>query len=618
MKKFLISFILVSLLSASGVKAVDLTVTCDGTSCDTSPAGNAALFEVNNWLPGETLTQTINVSNGDQEGEGDDCNLYMALKNKKQTPADFASRIFTVIKEGASDLFGIRNGSSYASSDKTLQDLYTSGAIFLKTIPFGSSTAFDWTATFDSTTGNYYQGAKTTFDFDLSFTCGVEPAPTSTPVPTATSVPGPNPTSVPPPGCDDPTPGIPSGLYAVVGPGAGQVTLYWTAPARPYTYFLIAYSDSPDWPPKWGNPDVGDTSSYTVSGLGVGTYWFWVRAGNGCMPGEYTGPVSPGAIAGISTGGIAEGFQEGVLGTQEGLEGELDGGISSQEGALVEGAKTQKVCPFWWIVLIGQTVVLGIFYALNSRRKEWIKRWWLMTVATILLAYFIDYYAHTRWYIPSKMCSWEKCLGILLAGAETTLFRKVWFDKMKKLLLSFAFILLFFLLSSSVFAIEIKNKIQVSSSAGFETQERDFQAGERVYVRLPLGSGGDKEKTLKLLDSEKKEVLRQDFEISGGMYSASFIAPNKEGVYYLDIKIDNGQGSVFTSQQNINIGEVTGEAVSSSAESKVEVNVTGRAVKISEIEITPELEIPKEPITFIGKMNFWWRRFLSNLTNWLK
>jgi len=135
---------------------------------------------------------------------------------------------------------------------------------------------------------------------------------------------------------------------------------------------------------------------------------------------------------------------------------------------------------------------------------------------------------------------------------------------------------------------------------------------------LPLGSGGDKEKTLKLLDSEKKEVLRQDFEISGGMYSASFIAPNKEGVYYLDIKIDNGQGSVFTSQQNINIGEVTGEAVSSSAESKVEVNVTGRAVKISEIEITPELEIPKEPITFIGKMNFWWRRFLSNLTNWLK
>ena len=325
-----------------------------------------------------------------------------------------------------------------------------------------------------------------------------------------------------------------------------------------------------------------------------------------------SGPTSTPtpAVLGLKTGPV-------VHLTRELQGGGFSGGIATEAG-MTAGVKTQKVCPFWWIVLIGQTVFLGIFYALNRRRKEWIKRWWLMTVATILLAYFIDYYAHTRWYIPSKMCSWEKWLGILLAGAETTLFRKVWFDKMKKLLLSFAFILLFFLLSSSVFAIEIKNKIQVSSSAGFETQERDFQAGERVYVRLPLGSGGDKEKTLKLLDSEKKEVLRQDFEISGGMYSASFIAPNKEGVYYLDIKIDNGQGSVFTSQQNINIGEVTGEAVSSSAESKVEVNVTGRAVKISEIEITPELEIPKEPITFIGKMNFWWRRFLSNLTNWLK
>ena len=77
------------------------------------------------------------------------------------------------------------------------------------------------------------------------------------------------------------------------------------------------------------------------------------------------------------------------------------------------------------ISIIVGTVFLGIFYALNRRRKEWIKRWWLMTVATILLAYFIDYYAHTRWYIPSKMCSWEKWLGILLAGMETTLFRKI-------------------------------------------------------------------------------------------------------------------------------------------------------------------------------------------------
>ncbi len=204
---------------------------------------------------------------------------------------------------------------------------------------------------------------------------------------------------------------------------------------------------------------------------------------------------------------------------------------------------------------------------------------------------------------------------------------------MKKLLLSFVSFLLFFLLSNNVFAIEIKNKVQVSSSSGFETQERDFLGGQRVYVRLQSSSSGDKEKTLKLLDGEKKEVLRLDFEVSGGMYSASFIAPNKEGVYYLDIRIDSGQGSVFAGQQNINIGEVTG-SVASSAESRVEVKITSGAVKVSEIKITPvderekpqdkevptvaPMEKPIETKTFIGKIHNWWLRFLSNLTNWLK
>ncbi len=201
------------------------------------------------------------------------------------------------------------------------------------------------------------------------------------------------------------------------------------------------------------------------------------------------------------------------------------------------------------------------------------------------------------------------------------------------MLLSLASFPLFFLLSSNVLAIETKNKVQVSSSAGFETQERDFSAGQRIYVRLQSSSSGDKEKTLKLLDSEKKEVLRLDFEVSGGMYSASFIAPNKGGVYYLDIRIDSGQGSVFAGQQNINIGEATG-SVASSVESRVEVKVTGGAVKFSEIKITPvdeeekpleqkvptvaPTEKPVETKTFVGKIHNWWLRFLSNLTNWLK
>ncbi len=134
--------------------------------------------------------------------------------------------------------------------------------------------------------------------------------------------------------------------------GLGAVVLSWTPPPNPYTYFLIAYSDNSSWPPKWGNPSVGNVTSYTVSGLGSGTYWFWVRAGNGCKPGSYAGPVSLG-ISGITGGGVAAGFSPGVLGTQE----NLNSGISTNAGGLksVEGASTtssSNTFNWWWLLLL--------------------------------------------------------------------------------------------------------------------------------------------------------------------------------------------------------------------------------------------------------------------------
>ena len=131
----------------------------------------------------------------------------------------------------------------------------------------------------------------------------------------------------------------------------------WIPPAPPYTYFLIAYSDTSDWPPKWGNPNIGNVTTYTVSGLGSGTYWFWLRAGNGCMPGDFAGPISPGEISGLPGAGlVAPGFEEGILG-EETTEEEFPGEVA--------GAEVKKTYP-WWLLLL----LLFLIYYYCRRKKQ--------------------------------------------------------------------------------------------------------------------------------------------------------------------------------------------------------------------------------------------------------
>lgn len=130
----------------------------------------------------------------------------------------------------------------------------------------------------------------------------------------------------------------------------------------------MSYSDSSSWPPKWGNPSVGNVTSYTVSGLGSGTYWFWVRAGNGCKPGAFAGPVSLGAITGIPGGTVAQGFAPGVLGEQENLNSGLSTGAAGIRG--VEGASTAgNNFNWWWLLLIPGGLLL-LFFLRKMRRNE--------------------------------------------------------------------------------------------------------------------------------------------------------------------------------------------------------------------------------------------------------
>jgi hypothetical protein len=83
-------------------------------------------------------------------------------------------------------------------------------------------------------------------------------------------------------------------LVSAISEGNNSVTLTWTPALDPVTYYLLTYGTTPG-SQTYGNPNAGGhgTTSYTVRGLSGGIiYYFRVRAGNGCMPGDFSNELS--------------------------------------------------------------------------------------------------------------------------------------------------------------------------------------------------------------------------------------------------------------------------------------------------------------------------------------
>jgi len=158
-----------------------------------------------------------------------------------------------------------------------------------------------------------------------------------------------------PPVCNDSKPGgAPSFVSAQAG--TNSVTLTWTGAPDPVTYYLITYGTTTG-AQTYGNPNVGGkgSTSYTVGNLSGGqTYYFRIRAGNGCAPGSYSGEISatPG---GGTVSGTAPGFAEGVLGakaqaTNDGVIQE----VSGEQTITIPGVSSE----------VQQTPKLGFFGAI--------------------------------------------------------------------------------------------------------------------------------------------------------------------------------------------------------------------------------------------------------------
>lgn len=165
--------------------------------------------------------------------------------------------------------------------------------------------------------------------------------------------------------CNDSKPGSAPTLISVTT-GTNSVKLIWTAALNPVSYYLITYGTSTGVQ-TWGNPNVGGsgTTNYTVNGLSGGTkYYFKVRAGNGCKPGDYSNELSA-TPDGVFVAEPATGFTEGVLGIST-LNESADASPHPTGTAIVPVQEEGRVLgvqkPFDWIKWLG----LGIFFIILS------------------------------------------------------------------------------------------------------------------------------------------------------------------------------------------------------------------------------------------------------------
>ncbi len=168
------------------------------------------------------------------------------------------------------------------------------------------------------------------------------PIPTPTPYPTLapTDTPGPTnaPTSDQTPApvsnnnvCTDQKPASAPVLLSAVANDQNQVVLSWSKASDPVSYYLVAYGTK-SGVMEYGNPNVGDqnTTTYAVGSLsGNTTYYFEVRAGNNCMPGDFSNEMSAKVSGPIITTSPAPGFLPGVLSANQAPQGSQNSGSVS-------------------------------------------------------------------------------------------------------------------------------------------------------------------------------------------------------------------------------------------------------------------------------------------------
>lgn len=172
MSKKLITIIIalmVFLFMAKSSYAQDIEITCGNDGVLTvSPDPIVNLFDEDFLVPGESIQKTIEITNNDLN---DSCDVKFDISSINFDENNISQRYFTSIRVNGIDVFGSRTGSE-ADDTSSLKDLFDAGILDFASISSGNTATIDWVVTFDSSSGNEYQGKSVSFDFLLNFEWG--------------------------------------------------------------------------------------------------------------------------------------------------------------------------------------------------------------------------------------------------------------------------------------------------------------------------------------------------------------------------------------------------------------------------------------------------------------
>ncbi len=360
-----VSVFVASLFLSSTVLATDLTVTCDESSCTSSPS-SGPVFNESNMLPLDTITRTVKVENTSGNSLNFATEVVDAAFSDTTPPLSGILTVTITEQESVSVVYG----------PETIEQWKTDGFVILSSVPGGGERNYDFTITM-ANVGNDYQGKTLIFDLNLGFDAF---PPSSSPTPTPIlggTVLGAVGASV----CTATVPTSAPVLSAYAS-SVNTVVLTWT-PVSPITHYTIHYGTS-SGSYIYGAPDVGNITSFAVSALSGGTtYYFQIRGVNDCMPGPWSNEVNATSFGVVLPPGPAPGFTEGVLGIEK--EEEAKG--------LKEEVLGEEVCAdeyyVWWLPLVVQTILTLGYLCFIKKRKEETKRWWLVPILLATLSQVI-------------------------------------------------------------------------------------------------------------------------------------------------------------------------------------------------------------------------------------
>lgn len=358
MKKIFFLLFALCFLAVRPVLAADLNIDCPETAACTKSEVDP-LFNIADdgyWYPGRVLTKTINLKNSSPQIR------EMAIRGT-MTSSSILENVMQISVVGGTTTIWSGSVADFYSQDKIVMGIFNSEA----------DLDYDFTVFMSLGADDDYQSMETVFDLTLGFWGGPIPSPT----PTTTPTPGEDGegegegegavlgAGVAAPVCSDTPPGGAPVLLSAIS-GVNSVTLIWSEAPDPVSYYLVAYGTLSSVY-SFGNPNIGGkgTTSYTVSGLSGGmTYYFVVRAGNGCATGAFSGELTAAPTGGV-VAGPARGFLPGVLGEE--TEGELVEPTPTGETGEGEVAGVgAKPFNFWWLFLL---FILSLGFYLYFKRK---------------------------------------------------------------------------------------------------------------------------------------------------------------------------------------------------------------------------------------------------------